>query len=74
MSEITLEPLGQMVQRVLDNQREGREDLREVKTRIGRLEADVANLHVATAEQSVRLDRVIDRLERIERRLDLTDA
>lgn len=73
MSDVSLELLQQMVQRVLDSQRETRGDVREIKTRLGRLQGDVASLHVFLAEQSVRLDRFADRLERLER-LDITDA
>jgi hypothetical protein len=63
-----------MIQKVLDSQLEMREDIREIKTRLGRLESDVASLHVFLAEQSVRLDRFGDRLERVERRLEIADA
>jgi hypothetical protein len=42
-----------MVQKVPDAQRESREDIREIKTRLGRLESDVASLHVFLAEQSI---------------------
>ena len=72
--EASLELLMQMVQRVLDAQRETREDVREIKTRLGRLESDVASLHVFLAELSVRMDRFGDRLERVERRLEIADA
>ena len=50
MPEPTLELLMQMFQKVLDSQREMREDVREIKTRLGRLETDVAQLHVFLAE------------------------
>jgi hypothetical protein len=65
MPEPTLDLLMQMVQRVLDSQRETREDIREVKVRIGRLESEVASLHSFLAEQSI---------HRVERRLDLTES
>ncbi len=74
MPEPSLELLVQMVRKVLDAQRESREDIREIKTRLGRMESDVASLHVFLAEQSVRLDRFSDRLERVERRLEIADA
>ena len=74
MPEASLDLLMQMVQRVLDAQRESREDIREIKTRLGRLENHVASLHVFLAEQSVRLDRFSDRFERVERRLDIADV
>jgi predicted nucleic acid-binding Zn-ribbon protein len=44
-----------------------REDMREVKTRLGILENQYASM-------SVRLDRLDARVERIERRLDLAEA
>lgn len=44
-----------------------RDDMREVKQRLGILEHQYASI-------SNRLDRVDLRIERIERRLDLTDA
>jgi predicted nuclease with TOPRIM domain len=44
-----------------------REDMREVKTRLGILVGQFANL-------SSRLDRLDARVERIERRLDLAEA
>ena len=44
-----------------------RDDMREVKSRLGILESQYANL-------SNRLDRVDSRIERIERRLDLAEA
>ena len=47
-----------------------REDVREVKHRVGSLEREVAHVHVKVAELSER----VDRLERVEKRLDLTDA
>jgi hypothetical protein len=63
-----------MVQKVLDGQKDLREDMREVKIRIGRLGTDVAQLHPYMAEQSTRLDRINDRLERVERRLEIVET
>ena len=42
MAEPNLELLMQLMQSVLDSQRETREDIREIKTRLGRLESDLA--------------------------------
>lgn len=47
--------------------------LREIKTRLGRLESDLASQHSFLAEQSIRLDRFGDRLERVKRRLEIRD-
>jgi len=44
-----------------------REDMREVKNRLGILENQYASL-------SIRIDRLDARMERIEKRLDLTEA
>ena len=51
-----------------------RDDMREVKGRLTLLGVSVANLHGDFAGQSSRIDRVENRLERIEQRLDLRDA
>ena len=47
-----------------------REDMVEVKLRIGCLETEVVRL----AEVSTRVDRLSARVDRIERRLDLAEA
>lgn len=53
-------------------------DLKENTTRLGRIEVGVAGLRrdiahneEATAEQSIRIDRMAERIERIERRLEI---
>jgi predicted nuclease with TOPRIM domain len=54
----------------LDNLSAGQHDL---STRVTSLEAQVALLHGDFANQSMRIDRVDERLSRIERRLELAD-
>jgi len=44
MPEPSLELLMEMVRKVLDSQQEKREDMREIKARLGRLESDIAAL------------------------------
>lgn len=80
MPDVSLEMLQAMVQRVLDGQKEQREDLREIKGRLTALELGQAAIKrdiAASAESDARiqgqLDRLSDRVERIERRLDLVD-
>ena len=51
-----------------------RSELRELKTRVGRMEVNIAQLHEQGAEHSVRMDKIDGRLDRIERRLQLQDA
>lgn len=48
-----------------------REDMREVKSRLGHLEEQTASMHVLYASLSGRIDRLDQRIERIERRLEL---
>jgi transcriptional regulator with XRE-family HTH domain len=50
------------------------EDFREIKGRLGILEAQVAGLHANYASLSNRIDRIDERLARVERRLDLIEA
>lgn len=54
-----------------------RDDMHEVKQRLGSLEREVAQVHVKIAELSERADRLgnrIERIERIERRLELSEV
>ena len=74
MSEPNLALLQTMIQRVLDGQREQRQDVLEVKQGLTNLRVEVAHLHGDFAAHSLRMDRFEQRLERIERRLDLADA
>jgi predicted nucleic acid-binding Zn-ribbon protein len=62
IDNIVLEHLCHM--RAIDDKRD---DIREVKQRLGNLENQYASI-------STRMDRMDGRIERIERRLDLTDA
>lgn len=78
MPDVTLEMLGQMVQRVLDNQREHSVKFQELTTRLSQVELAVGGLHRDSAAQAentailhARIDRLSDRIERVERRLEL---
>ena len=58
-----------------------KEDVREIKQRLTSLEAavaglrrDNANLYSDVIDQQARYDRLAERVERIERRLDLADG
>lgn len=50
-----------------------RDDMREVKTRLGHLEEQVGGPYGQYASLSRRVDRVDERLERVERRLKLVE-
>jgi hypothetical protein len=51
-----------------------RDDMREVKSRLGLLESPYGNLSTLHARLSICLDRIDARVERIERRLEWADA
>jgi hypothetical protein len=74
LADVTLEMLGMQLQQVQESQRRDGakldrllDDMREVKGRLGILESQYASL-------SNPLDRIDERVERIERRLDLLPA
>ena len=48
--------------------------LDDLTRRVGRIETDVAQLHVTLAEHSLRFDRLEGRVTRIEKRLDLVEG
>lgn len=57
-----------------------RDDIREIKQRlsnvengIGSLKRDTADLYTENAAQHLRYDRLVDRIEKIEKRLELTN-
>jgi len=54
-----------------DEQAHVRRVLEELVARIGRLEREIANLHVDFAQMQTRIDHVNARLDRVERRLGL---
>ena len=78
MAEASLELLQVMVQRVLDIATTIQTENREMRQRVGMLERQVGFIGGNEAEHyaslSIRLDEVLTRLDRIERRLDLVDA
>jgi hypothetical protein len=49
------------------------DDMRQVKLRLGIIEGHIAANSMSEASQNVKIDRIKDRLERIERRLELTE-
>lgn len=49
-------------------------DIRELQTRMGNVETELAHVHRVVAEQSVRIDRLVGRVERIETRFDLVGS
>lgn len=81
MQDARLATLHEVIQSVFYGQKEQREDLREIKGRLTALELGQAAIKrdiAASAESDARiqgqLDRLGDRIERVERRLNLVDA
>jgi tetrahydromethanopterin S-methyltransferase subunit G len=48
-------------------------DMRQVILRLGSIERHMAGLNIAEIGQNAEIDRIKERLERVERRLELTD-
>ena len=71
MADVSLDLIQRMLQRSLDSTARIEVRLGEVIERLGRLERLTADLHGDFAGQSVRIDSLDTRLERVERRLDL---
>ena len=81
MAEVSLEMLQVMVQRVLDNQARQSEEAHDTRARLTAIERHLAALRrdnlldaETTGNIQVQVDRPDERVERIERRLDLRDA
>lgn len=49
-------------------------DMSDMKTRMAAVEEHIGGMFIALSGVNSRLDRLTDRVQRIERRLDLTDA
>jgi hypothetical protein len=49
------------------------EDMRRVILRLGAVERHVAGIHISDVSQNAEIDLIKTRLERVERRLELTD-
>jgi hypothetical protein len=49
------------------------DDMRQVILRLGAIERHVAGLHISDVSQNAEIDMLKTRLDRVERRLELTD-
>jgi hypothetical protein len=74
LREITLELIFRQGQRILGELSQIREKLDEVILCVGKLERQVAELHVDNAIIHQRLDNLDQRITRVERRLDLVGS
>jgi predicted nucleic acid-binding Zn-ribbon protein len=74
MTEETDNLVLEMLRRIRASQERMELDMVDVKARLTGVEISVGQLTSQLASQSLRLDRIEERVARIERRLDLVDA
>ena len=49
------------------------DDMRQVILRLGSVERHLGGVHISDVNQNAEIDRIKERLDRVERRLELTD-
>ncbi len=74
MTEETENLVLEMLRRIRASQERMELDVIDIKSRLTGVEISVGQLTSQLATQSLRLDRIEERVARIERRLDLVDA
>jgi archaellum component FlaC len=74
MTEETENLVVEMLRRIRGSQERMELDLVDIKARLTGVEIAVGQLSSQLGSQSLRLDRIEERVARIERRLDLVDA
>jgi archaellum component FlaC len=74
MTEETENMVLEMLRRIRASQERMELDIQDIKSRMTNIEISVGQLTSQFASQSLRLDRIEERVGRIERRLDLVDA
>ncbi|HEX8215029.1 MAG TPA: hypothetical protein VF582_06105 [Allosphingosinicella sp.] len=74
MTEQTESLIVGILKRIQADVAEIKQDVRDLKVRLGVMVGHVSNLVAAQHHTNERLDRMGDRVERIERRLDLVDV
>jgi hypothetical protein len=68
-----LELILEMLRRMQGDLRDIKDTQREHTRRLGHIELNTAQQNVADAEQSTRIDRLAERVERLETRLELRE-
>lgn len=71
--EVTNELIYSVLQRMQEDMSEMKFDIRDLKGRMTMVDEHLGSSIIAISGVNSRLDRLTDRVERIERRLDLTD-
>lgn len=73
MSEVTPDLIYSVLQKMQSDMSDIKFDMRDLKVRMTMVEEHLGSSIIATSGVNARLDRLNDRVERIENRLDLTD-
>lgn len=73
MSDVTPDLIYAVLQKMQADMAELKFDMRDIKIRMTMVEEHLGSSIIATSGVNSRLDRLNDRVERIETRLDLTD-
>lgn len=74
MAEVTLEMLGELMQRMLAEMREMRGEMAEMRADIRELRARISVIEISAASMQHRLDRMGGDIELIKRRLNLVEV
>lgn len=74
MGEVTLEFIGRQLERLLEGQRRLESSVEEMRIDMREAKVCLTALETLYASFSFRVDRLDQRLERVERRLDLREA
>ncbi len=74
VENVTNELIFNVLQKMQIDMSEMKFDMRDLKTRMTMVEEHIGSSIIAISGVNNRLDRLNDRVERIEQRLDLTDA
>jgi hypothetical protein len=73
MAEPSLEAIVSLIRQIQHDARETREISREILRHVSNLERLVSDRAVVDADREARIDRLAERMDRIERRLELGD-
>lgn len=73
MVEPSLEAIVSLIRQIQHDVRDARETSREILRRVSNLERLISYSAVADADREARIDRLAERMDRIERRLEAGD-
>ena len=74
MVEVTNELIFEVLKAVQADASATKSDIRDMKARLASIESFIATLHTDSTRQTIRVEELQERIERIETRLDLNDT